>query len=160
MDLLAQSPSTVLPKTWSSCHRNTPLLVPMCLNQGFYSCTNSMTKKQVGEERVYSAYTSTLLFITEGSQELMLRPWRDVLYWLPWWWTAVWKCKPNKPFPHHLLLGHDVCAGIETLTKARWYQEWGIPVTTWPCFEEDCGRTLELFARRVNGMWRALWDVA
>jgi len=18
--------------------------------------------------------------------------------WLPWWWTAVWKCKPNKPF--------------------------------------------------------------
>ena len=24
------------------------------------------TKKQVGEERVYSAYTSTLLFITEG----------------------------------------------------------------------------------------------
>jgi hypothetical protein len=25
-----------------------------------------MTKKQVGEERVYSAYTSTLLFITEG----------------------------------------------------------------------------------------------
>jgi hypothetical protein len=19
--------------------------------------------------------------------------------WLPWWWTAVWKCKPNKPFP-------------------------------------------------------------
>jgi len=28
-----------------------------------------MTKKQVGEERVYSAYTSTLLFITKGSQE-------------------------------------------------------------------------------------------
>ena len=25
-----------------------------------------MTKKQVGEERVYSAYTSTLLFITKG----------------------------------------------------------------------------------------------
>jgi hypothetical protein len=45
-----------------------------------------MTKKQVGEERVYSAYTSTLLFITKGSQdtnltqsrkqELMQRPWR------------------------------------------------------------------------------------
>jgi hypothetical protein len=30
--------------------------VAMCLSQGFYSCTN-MTKKQVGEERVYSAYT-------------------------------------------------------------------------------------------------------
>jgi hypothetical protein len=31
-----------------------------CLSQGFYSCTN-MTKKQVGEERVYLAYTFTLL---------------------------------------------------------------------------------------------------
>jgi len=28
---------------------------------------NIMTKKQVGEERVYSVYTSTLLFITKGS---------------------------------------------------------------------------------------------
>jgi hypothetical protein len=52
-----------------------------------------MTKKQIGEERVYSAYTSTLLFITKGSQdwnsikqvrkqELMQRPWKDVTYWL------------------------------------------------------------------------------
>jgi len=53
-----------------------------------------MTKKHVGEERVYLAYTSTLLFITKGSQdwnshkvgtwkqELMQRPWRDVTYWL------------------------------------------------------------------------------
>jgi hypothetical protein len=40
---------------WSTC----------CLSQGFYSCTNIMTKKQVGEERVYSAYTSMLLFITK-----------------------------------------------------------------------------------------------
>jgi hypothetical protein len=30
---------------------------------------NIMTKKQVGEERVYSAYTSILLFITERSQD-------------------------------------------------------------------------------------------
>ena len=37
----------------------------MYLSQGFYSCTNIMTKKQVGEERVYSAYTSILLFITK-----------------------------------------------------------------------------------------------
>jgi hypothetical protein len=37
-------------------------------SQGFYSCTNIMTKKQVGEERVYSAYISILLFITKGSQ--------------------------------------------------------------------------------------------
>jgi hypothetical protein len=29
----------------------------------------------------------------------------------------VWKCKLNKPFPPQLLLGHDVCAGIETLAK-------------------------------------------
>jgi hypothetical protein len=36
-----------------------------CLSQGFYSCTNIMTNKQVGEERVYPAYTSTLLFITK-----------------------------------------------------------------------------------------------
>jgi hypothetical protein len=58
----------------------------------FYSCTNIMTKKQVGEGRVHSAYTSMLLFITKGSQdwnskqvrkqELMQRPWRDVPYWL------------------------------------------------------------------------------
>jgi hypothetical protein len=40
-----------------------------CLSQGFYSCTNIMTKKQIGEERVYSAYTSILLFITRGSQD-------------------------------------------------------------------------------------------
>jgi hypothetical protein len=40
-----------------------------CLSQGFYSCTNIMTKKQVGEERVYLAYTSILLFITKGSQD-------------------------------------------------------------------------------------------
>jgi hypothetical protein len=53
-----------------------------------------ITKKQVGEERVYSAYTFTLLFIPKGSQdrssqragtwrqELMQRPWRDAAYWL------------------------------------------------------------------------------
>jgi hypothetical protein len=40
-----------------------------CLNQGFYSCTNIMTKKQDEEERVYSAYIFILLFITKGSQD-------------------------------------------------------------------------------------------
>jgi hypothetical protein len=45
-----------------------PLKYP-CLSQGFYSCTNIMTKKQVREERVYLAYTSILLFITKGSQD-------------------------------------------------------------------------------------------
>jgi hypothetical protein len=39
-----------------------------CLSQGFYSCTNIMTKKQVGEERVYLTYTSTLLFITKEAR--------------------------------------------------------------------------------------------
>jgi hypothetical protein len=29
---------------------------------------NILTKKQAEEERIYSAYTSTLLFITKGSQ--------------------------------------------------------------------------------------------
>jgi hypothetical protein len=53
-----------------------------------------MIKKQVEEERIYSAYTSTLLFITKESQdwdshragiwrqELMQRPWRGAAYWL------------------------------------------------------------------------------
>jgi hypothetical protein len=45
------------------------MIVVVCFSQGFYSCTNIMTKKQVGEERVYSAYTSILLFITKGSQD-------------------------------------------------------------------------------------------
>jgi hypothetical protein len=44
-------------------------LLQGCLSHGFYSCTNIMTKKQIGEERVYSAYTSILLFITKGSQD-------------------------------------------------------------------------------------------
>jgi hypothetical protein len=30
---------------------------------------NIMTKKQLGEESVYLAYTCTLLFITKGSQD-------------------------------------------------------------------------------------------
>jgi len=41
--------------------------ISLALSQGFYSCTN-MTKKQAEEERVHSAYTSTLLFITKGGQ--------------------------------------------------------------------------------------------
>ena len=51
-----------------------------------------MTKKQVGEERVYSAYTFHIavhhqrksgLELKQGrKQELMQRPWRDVIYWL------------------------------------------------------------------------------
>jgi hypothetical protein len=63
-----------------------PVLVRVCI-----PAQNTMNKKQVGEERVYSAYTSTLLVITKGSQdwnsdragtwrqELMQRPWRVLL---------------------------------------------------------------------------------
>jgi hypothetical protein len=59
---------------------------------------NIMTKKQVGEEKVYSAYIyispcevkctfhlprkSGLELKQVRKQELMQRPWRDVLYWL------------------------------------------------------------------------------
>jgi hypothetical protein len=69
------------PETWDLvsmvscvCHPSlreieTGIPVSQCLSQGFYSCTNIMTKKQVGEERVYLAYTSILLFITEVSQD-------------------------------------------------------------------------------------------
>ena len=32
------------------------ITIPSCLSQGLYSCTNIMTKKHVGEERVNSAY--------------------------------------------------------------------------------------------------------
>jgi hypothetical protein len=47
-----------------------------------------MTKKQVGEKRDYSAYNSIsprksgLELKQVRKQELMQRPWRDVLYWL------------------------------------------------------------------------------
>jgi hypothetical protein len=65
-----------------------------CLSQGLYSCTKHHDQKQVGEEIVYSAYTSTLLFTTKGSQdwnshrvgtwreELMQRPWSGAAYWI------------------------------------------------------------------------------
>jgi hypothetical protein len=65
---------------------------PDVLVRGSIPAQNTMTKKQVGEERVYSAYTSHtavhhqrksgLEFKQVRKQELMQRPWRDVLYWL------------------------------------------------------------------------------
>jgi hypothetical protein len=44
--------------------RMTPVLVRVSI-----PAQTSWTKKQVGEERVYSAYTSILLFITKGRQD-------------------------------------------------------------------------------------------
>jgi hypothetical protein len=60
---------------------------------GFQFLHKHHDQEAVGEERVYSAHTSILLFITKGSQdwnshgagrkqELMQRAWRDVTYWL------------------------------------------------------------------------------
>ena len=68
------------------------MLVPIYISRGFYPCTNIMTKKQVGEERVYSTYIfhialnhqsmSGLELKQVRKQELMQRPWRVVSYWL------------------------------------------------------------------------------
>ena len=52
--------------TDKSLHNETRL--SRCLDQSFYSCTNILTKKQVEEERVYSAYTSTLLLIIKEAR--------------------------------------------------------------------------------------------
>jgi hypothetical protein len=41
----------------------------MCFSQGFYSWANITTKKQVGEERVYSAYTFHIAVHHQGSQD-------------------------------------------------------------------------------------------
>lgn len=47
----------------------------LCLSQDFYCCDD---QKQLGEKRVY-LYTSISQFITEGSQDLMRRPWKVLL---------------------------------------------------------------------------------
>jgi hypothetical protein len=64
-------------------------------NTGFIRCLsqframlwwNTMTKSSLGKKRVYSVYTSTLLFITEGSQDRnsnRARTWRQELVQRP-----------------------------------------------------------------------------
>jgi hypothetical protein len=68
------------------CHQYGP-----CLNQGFYSCTNIMIKKQLGRKGFIqltfpyccsSPKDEGLELKKVRKQELMQRPWRDVLYWL------------------------------------------------------------------------------
>jgi hypothetical protein len=44
-------------------------LYPIVLVRVSIPAQNIITKKQVGEERVYSAFTSIMLFITKGSQD-------------------------------------------------------------------------------------------
>jgi hypothetical protein len=60
-----------------------------CLSQGFYSCTNIMTKLgRKGFIQLTLPYCSSsprksgLELKQVTKQELMQRPWRDVLYWL------------------------------------------------------------------------------
>ena len=66
-------------------------------------------QKQIGEEKVYLAYTSTSLFIIKGSQdrnssragtwrqELMQRPWRSAAYWLVSPGLLTLLCYPGPP---------------------------------------------------------------
>jgi hypothetical protein len=66
-------------------------LFVFCLSQGFYSCTNIMTKKQL-ERKGFIQLTlpyccssprkSGLELKQVKKQELMQRPWRDAHYWL------------------------------------------------------------------------------
>ena len=69
-------------------------ILPTVLVRVCIPAQNIMAKKQVGEERVYSAHTSTLPFITKGSQDrnsnragtwrkkMMQNTWRDAAYWI------------------------------------------------------------------------------
>jgi len=64
------------------------------LSRVFIAATKHHDQRTSWEERVCSAHTSTLLFITKGSQsrnsnragtwkqELMPRPWRGAAYWV------------------------------------------------------------------------------
>ena len=57
-----------------------------------------MTKMQIGEERVYSAYTSILLFITKGSQDrnsYRTGTWWRVLMQKLWRGAACWLASPG-----------------------------------------------------------------
>lgn len=47
-------------------YKYTIFLLPIFLVRVFVDAQNIINKKQAGEERVYSAYSSTLLFITKG----------------------------------------------------------------------------------------------
>jgi hypothetical protein len=53
-----------------------------CLSQGFYSCTNIMSKKLTLPYCCSSPRKSGLELKQLRKQELMQRPWRDALYWL------------------------------------------------------------------------------
>ena len=87
-----QSPSTVLPKTWSDCHRNTPLCwYQFVLVRVSIPAQTSWPRSKLGRKgfiRLTLPYCcssprkSGLELKQVRKQELMQRPWRDVLYWL------------------------------------------------------------------------------
>jgi hypothetical protein len=88
-------------------HRSQELTI--YLSQAFYACTNIMTKKQVGEERIYSAYTfhiavhhqrkSGLELKQVRKQELTQRPRRDVTGLLPLACSTCFLIEPRTTSP-------------------------------------------------------------
>jgi hypothetical protein len=52
-DSQLQEPENIFNKIMQENLPNLKIHMPICLSQGFYSCTNIMTKKQVEEERVF-----------------------------------------------------------------------------------------------------------
>jgi hypothetical protein len=75
----------------------TPQYIPVLVRDSI-PAQNIRTKKQVEEEKVYSAYTSTLLFITKWSQDrnsCRVGPWRQELVQRPWRSAAYWFASPD-----------------------------------------------------------------
>jgi hypothetical protein len=93
MALLAKS-SKVLPQSSPKHGQEYPtMLVPICLSQGFYSCTKHHDQEASGRGKglfiqltlprcCSSPKKSGLELKQIRKQELMQRPWRDVTYWL------------------------------------------------------------------------------
>jgi hypothetical protein len=81
-----------------------------------------MTKKQVGEERMYSVYTSISLFISGGSQHWNSNrtgTWRQELRQKPWWSTA------------YCLAPHGLCNLPRSSGMAPPIIGWALPLIGW-----------------------------
>lgn len=58
-----------------------------------FDLTKQHGQRQLEEEGMYLAYTSTELFIIKGSQDMNLNQtetWKQELMWRPWSGTAYW----------------------------------------------------------------------
>jgi hypothetical protein len=87
-----QSPSTVLPQTWSNCHRNTLLCwYQFVLVRISIPAKTSRPRSSWEGKSLFSLHFHTAVHHQRKSglelkqvrkQELMQRPWRYVLYWL------------------------------------------------------------------------------